>query len=238
MLGFWWRIALTFCPNDVLDALWKALETSRDWAGGRDVSNAARSARFCSDVCGNLDSLLYGTSLTRRYISVNDHGKRNPGEWLLDGTWTEDVRPDDRMSRAVPARIRCAIECESSTSGLDYFTDFSKLLSISSDIKLFLAGLNQRTKTGACSYIDLRVQQSGAMVDRYDETSAADWYLGFWPSPLAVDGRSLWELIDEGEIAHLHNVVLYQFADHTFQKVGDARLACRRVAANKTAATG
>ena len=237
MLDSWWRIALPFCPNDVLDALWKALEASRDWARGREVSNATRSARFCSDVFGKLDPLLYGAALTRRYISVDDHGKKSPGEWLLDGTWTEDVRPDDRMPRGVPARIRCAIECESNTSGLDYFTDFSKLLSISADIKLFLAGLNQRTKTGACNYIDLRVQQSSAMVDRYDQTSPDDWYLAFWPSPLAVDGQSLWELIDDGEIAHLHNVVLYRFADRTFQKVGDARSACRRVAAKETAAT-
>ena len=238
MLGSWWRIVLTFCPNDILDALSKALDTSRDWARGREISNATRSARFCSDVCGNLDRLLSGASLARRYISVGDHGKRRPGERLLDGTWTEDVRPDNRMSRGVQARIRFALECESSTSGVDYFTDFSKLLSISSDIKLFLAGLNQRTKTGACSYIDLRVQQSGAMVDRYDQTSPANWYHAFWPSPLAVDGRSLWELIDDGEIAHLHNVVLYQFADNTFEKAGDARSACRCVAANKTAASG
>ena len=218
---------MTLHPDDVLDALSQALATSRNWARGRKISNATRSARFCSDVCQNLGSLLHDTELTPirpRYINVDDQGNKSPGEWLLDGTWTEDVRPDDRMDerKGVPAKIRCALECESSTSGFDYFTDFSKLLLVTSDIKLFLAGLNQRTKRAACSYIDLRVQQSSELVDQYDRTSPTDWYLAFWPSPLAVDRRSLWERIDEEPLTHLHTIVLYQFADRTFQKIGDA----------------
>ena len=216
-----WNVLLTLHQNDFLDALSQALATSRDWARGRRISNATRSARFCSDVCGNINGLLYGAALTPRYISVDDQGNRSPGEWLLDGTWTEDVTPDDRMTKGVPAKIRYALECESSTSGFDYFTDFSKLLSITSDIKLFLAGLNQRKKHAARSYINLRVQQSSALVDQYDPTSSTDWYLAFWPSPLAVDGRSLWEIIDEEVLTHLQAIVLYRFADHTFQKIGD-----------------
>ena len=212
-------------PNDVLDALSQALRVSRDWARGRRISNATRSARFCSDVCETLDGLLCGvvsTQLTRRYISVDDQGRRSPGEWLLDGTWTEDVTPDVRMSKGVPAKVRCALECESRSSGISYFTDFSKLLSITSDIKLFLAGINQRTKQGACSYMNLRIKQSGALVDKYEPSFTTDWYLAFWPSPLAVGGRSLWERIDDEAITHLSAVVLYRFSDHAFQKIGDA----------------
>ena len=221
---------MTLHPDDVLDGLSQALATSRNWARGREISNATRSARFCSDVCGNIEGLLHDGTLTPlrpRYISVNEQGERSPGEWLLDGTWTEDVRPDDRMGerKGVPAKIRCALECESSTSGFDYFMDFSKLLLITSDVKLFLAGLNQKTKSAACSYVNLRVQQSSELVDQYDSTSPTDWYLAFWPSPLAVDGRSLWERIDEEPLTHLRTIVLYQFSDRTFQKVGDGGLA-------------
>ena len=213
---------LTLHQDDLLDALSQALTTSRDWARGRrKIYNSTRSARFCSDVCGNINSLLHGAALTPRYISVDDQGDRSPGEWLLDGTWTEDVTPDDRMTKGVPAKVRYALECESSTSGFDYFTDFSKLLSITSDVKLFLAGLNQRKKHAARTYINLRVQQSSALVDHYERTSPTDWYIAFWPSPLAVDGRSLWEIIDEKALTHLQAIVLYRFADHTFQKIGD-----------------
>lgn len=206
-------------PGDVLDALSRALVISRGWARGLEVSNSARSARFCSDVCESLDGLLTDAAFTRRNICVDDHGKRSPGEWLLDGTWTKDVVPDDRMKQAVPAKIYCAIECESSTVGFDYFTDFCKLLSIKSDIKLFLAGLNQKTKQGASRYIEARVRQSGSLVLQHDSTPLIDWYLAFWPSPATVDGQSLWEVVDNEEFAHLRSIVLYQFADRTFRKV-------------------
>ena len=213
---------MTLFPNDVLDALSRALATSRDWARDRAVSNATRSARFCSDVCGNLDGLLCGAGLTPRYIRVDDHGTKFPGEWMLDGSWTEDVTPDEQMTKAVPLKIRCALECESSTSGFDYFTDFSKLLSIASDTKLFLAGLNQQTKQAACRYISRRIQQTSALVyDQYNPASPTDWYLAFWPSPLNVGGQSLWKRIDDGALTHLRAIVLYQYVDRTFQKVGN-----------------
>ena len=97
---------------------------------------------------------------------------------MLDCSWTEDVTPDEQMTKAVPLKIRCALECESSTSGFDYFTDFSKLLSIASDTKLFLAGLNQQTKQAAWRYISRRIQQTSALVyDQYDPASPTDWYL-------------------------------------------------------------
>ena len=209
--------------NDVLDELSRALATSRDWARDRTISNAVRSARFCSEVCGNLGALLCGAALTPRYIRVDDHGTKFPGEWMLDGTWTEDVTPDEQMTKTVPLKIRCALECESSTSGFDYFTDFSKLLSIASDTKFFLAGLNQQTKHAACRYISRRVRQTSALVsDQYDPASPADWYLAFWPSPLNVGGQSLWERIDDEPLAHLRSIVLYRYqnADRIFQKVG------------------
>ena len=212
---------LTLQPNEVLDTLSQALATSRDWARGRSIPNAMRSARFCSDVCGNIDDLLHDAGLKSRYISVVDEKKKRPGEWLLDGVWSEEVTPDNRMTRTVPARVRCALECESSTSRFDYFTDFAKLLAISSDIKLFLAGLKQRKKNNACRYMNIRVQQSGELVDQYDRTQPADWYLAFWPSPLAVGQTSLWDIIDDEKLTHLQTITLYRFADHGFQKISE-----------------
>lgn len=234
---------MTLQPNSVLDALSQALKTSRGWASGRNIPNATRSARFCSDVCINIDSLLEvsGSNLTSRYIHVYDEydKKKRSGEWLLDGVWSEDVCPDNRMTqRKVPAKIRVALECESSTSAFDYFTDFAKLLAISSDIKLFLAGLNQREKAVARAYMNKRVQQSGELVDQYDRTRPADWYLAFWPSPLAVGGTSLWEQIDDDEdIAHLKAISLYRFAERGFRKIGDVDLAWQTAALDEIPAT-
>lgn len=209
-------------PSDVLDAVSQALATSQEWARGRPISNSTRSARFCSDVCLNLDALLCDSGLTLRHIGVDCEGNKRPGEWLLDGVWTEDVIFDKNMKKRVPARIRCAVECESSTSESDYFTDFCKLLSVKSDIKLFLGGLNQKMTRGVGRYIDYRVRQSNFLVARYDATSHTNWYLAFWPSPLAVNGQSLWEMIDKEEFSHLRAVVLYRYADGTFQRVTGA----------------
>lgn len=210
---------LNLCPKEVLDAVSRALATSRDWARGRRISNSTRSARFCSDVCVNLDDLLLGAKLTRRHIGVDSRGNRSSGEWLLDGTWTEDVTPVENMRKGVPARIRCAVECESSTAGYDYFMDFCKLLSIKSDVKLFLAGLNQRTMRGASRYVDKRVRQSNLLVRQYDATFRSDWYLAFWPSPLAVRGQSLWERIDNEDLTHLQAIVLYRYSDGAFKRI-------------------
>lgn len=185
------------------------------------MPNSTRSARFCSDVCLNLDGLLCDAGLKLRHIGVDCEGNKSPGEWLLDGAWTEDVTFDENMEKRIPARIRCAVECESSTSELDYFTDFCKLLSIKSDIKLFLGGLNQKTKRGVSRYIDNRVRQSNFLVARYDTTSHTNWYLAFWPSPLAVNGQSLWETIDKEELSHLQAIVLYRYADGSFQRIRD-----------------
>ncbi len=238
-----WRTQLTLQPNSVLDALAEALKTSRDWARGRDITNTKRSARFCSDACINLNCLLDGSgaSLKMRHIRVDDEydKKKHSGEWLLDGVWFEGMRPDKRMKRKVPANIRVALECESSTSGFDYFTDFTKLRAISSDVKLFLAGLNQRKEPSARAYMNTRVQQSGELVDQYDRTCHADWYLAFWPSPLAVGGTSLWEQIDDDnkDLAHLNAISLYRFAERGFRKIGDVGLARQTAATDEMPAT-
>jgi len=215
-----WRAPLNLCPSDVLDEVSQALATSRDWAHGRTVSPSTRSARFCSDVCLNLDRLLYSAALTRRHIGVDCQGRRSSGEWLLDGTWTKDVTPDENMTKKVPAQIYCALECESSTSGFDYFMDFCKLLSIKSNIKLFLAGLDQITKRGASLYVENRVRQSSLLVAQYDSEPCVDWYLAFWPSPRTVNGHSLWETIDNEELAHLQSIVLYRYVGGMFHEIG------------------
>ena len=212
-------------PNEVHSALSRALSDSLLWARGKpEISNSTRSARFASEVCKHLDPLVKRTFQNPypklRHIRVDDAGKRHPGEWLLDGVWTEDARPrpDQRMSKDSPVRIRCALECESSTGSNEYHIDLAKLLVISSEIKLFLAGLNQRTESGAENYVNTRVRQTERVLKQScNGESSTDWYLAFWPSPLKVKGKSLWQHLDAGEYTYLSEIVLYHRSGETFQ---------------------
>ena len=125
-------------PNDVYVALERALSCSQAWAktqktnGGKTISNSDRSARFLSDAVQHLHPLFRRkypeTELESRFISIDNEATRHTGEWLLDATWTEDVRADKRVQKRFPTRLRCALECESGTSADAFFIDFSKLV--------------------------------------------------------------------------------------------------------------
>ena len=218
---------MTLNPHEVHNALDRALSESLRWARGKpEITNSTRSARFASDVCQHLDPLVkcaFSTPRPKlRHIRVDDDESRHAGEWLLDGVWTEDAlpRPDRRMSIDSPVRIRCALECESSTAGNAYHIDLAKLLVISSDIKLFLAGLNQLTEDGTTDYVITRVRQTEKLLKQTGSgESSTDWYLAFWPSPLQVKGKSLWQHMDAGLYTYHSRIVLYHRCDDSFQPV-------------------
>ena len=218
-------------PAEVYTALNRALCLSREWANQQSKSsNSLRSARFVSDACEELKPLVEEArphcSLKRRRIRVDGEGKRHGGEWLLDVTWTEDRKPDTRMQDPTPVRIRCALECESSTAGHEYFIDFAKLLVVRSDIKIFLGGLSQGTPEGAEDYVNTRVMQSQELLKSLQiEESSTDWHLAFWPSTRNVEGpkdgenRSLWNMLDKPKYEHLNKVRLFHWRDGNFERV-------------------
>ena len=214
-------------PQEVHSELSQALSESRLWASGKpEISNFTRSARFASDACNHLDRLVRSAfsspCLQLRHIRVDDAGKRHSGEWLLDGLWAENAqpRPDERMSEDSPVRIRCALECESSTDSNEYHIDLAKLLVVSSDIKLFLAGLNQLTKSGVVNYVNIRVYQTEQVLKQArNGESPTDWYLAFWPSPLMVKGKSLWQHLDAGNYTDNSSIIIYHRRDDAFQLV-------------------
>ena len=202
-------------PEQIYQALRTALNDSLDWTRrNSDASNSLRSARFLSDSCNCLGGLVNpDRKLTARYISVDEKKKRHAGEWLLDGVWTEDATiPGGKTNTErdeVPVRVWCALECESSTNRYEFFKDFSKLLVVSSPLKIFAGGLNQGTESGAEKYVRTRIDEVeellGALSDKEWET---DWYIAFWPSPLNVKGESLWRKLD-GDYAHLNEIKLF-----------------------------
>lgn len=211
-------------PYKVHRALKDALNHSRIWAAKSDKPNSTRSSRFLSDVCRNLDELVRAAFSTHRlnlrYISVDEYGNRHAGEWLLDGIWTHDEPPCKGWDRSFPVRVRCALECESSTNTSEFYKDFDKLLVIHSDIKIFLAGLNHLTESGAFNYQRDRVRQiENLFIKANMQALNEEWYLAFWPSPLNVKGQSLWDHLDSGKYDYLSEIFLYHWSNNSFQLV-------------------
>ncbi len=222
--------------NEVSIGLNRALATSRRWAkttgkkkNGEPISNSDRSARFLSDACKEIDQLINpGGELCPRFVCVDDAGTRHPGEWLLDGVWWETTSVDDGMNDGVPIKVHCAIECESQTSGREFFKDLGKLLVVSSDIKIFAAGISQLTPAGADTYVRTRVSQVERLLNKAGRAEGTtDWYLAFWPSPLAVNEKSLWSHLDSGSFAHLSVIRLYHRSSRPTRRSGRHQQAGR-----------
>jgi len=200
-------------PKSLEKSLLLAFQSSCTWTSVAEQppSNSLKSCRFCSDVGSEIHELIEaaaGKELTRRQICVSDSGRRQAGEWLLDIVWTEDSRPDIRMRDGVPARIWCAVECESNTSAQQCFRDLSKLLHVRSSIKIFLGGLNQRTEEAAKSYRNKRLKQIRDLImSSRDPLDQTQWFVGFWPSPEGNGASSMWNQLHS--YPHLDQIYLY-----------------------------
>ncbi|MEC4718157.1 hypothetical protein RY831_03290 [Noviherbaspirillum sp. CPCC 100848] len=196
-------------------AITEALRASRDWIElSRDeiqITNSLKSSMFCTQI-GKQLAPYFKNGTTKRQITVSeDNGERVGGEWLLDIVWTEDERRDAGEHRGLmPRRIRCAVECESSTSGHEFFKDFAKLLNVRSSTKIFLGGLNQLTEAAAEDYMVRRVREASQYVRDYDGNSdGTNWYIGFWPSPKGTVTSSLWDTLDS--MPHLTRANVYHY---------------------------
>lgn len=198
-------------------AIRNALDESRNWAharvaNGREVSNSLKSSMFCTKVGEHLYDHV-GRDSTKRQIVVTETGERAAGEWLLDIVWTEDeIRSAKGPKGSMPRRIRCALECESSTNGQEFFKDFAKLLNIRSRTKIFLGGLNQVKENFAKAYMDKRVNEAARYVSECEgNRKDTDWYIGFWPSPTGTQTTSLWDSLDKPSHAHLAIPYVFQY---------------------------
>lgn len=195
----------------VLD-LRAALECSVEWKGFEEhpkQPNAYRSAYFCYQVGEHLDSTIGkrfpGKSIERRQIRFVENDEKETGEWLLDILWCDEVQPDPKSKFTHPSKVYAAVECESSTYGKDFFEDFAKLVHVKSDIKIFLAGVDQVRETVMCDYIVRRKRQAAQFLSECStDYGAQEWYLAFWPSP--KDGK--WESLDS--YSHLNEVRVFE----------------------------
>jgi len=198
--------------EQMLCAFNKALNDSLKWDPKKaHLTNSLRSALFLSRSCEQLDGFIDGKG---NYIRVVDDREkpRESGEWLLDGIWTKTHQPDcseAEKPHEIAVAVCCALECESQTGEKQFFEDFSKLLVVSSPLKIFLAGLNQRTKVGANDYIEKRLKMIQELLEKPSvKQTESDWYIAFWPSP-KIDGESktLWDQLDK--YCHLKEIRLF-----------------------------
>lgn len=196
-----------------------ALDDSLSWAerkknGTQVVSNSLRSSMFCTQIGRHLHRHV-GNDVTKRQIVVTEDGKREAGEWLLDIVWTEDLdAASEILDHKMPWRIRCAVECESSTAWREFFKDFAKLLNVRSPTKIFLGGLNQKTPAAAMEYMNDRLMEAQKFIRIYEGANTdVNWFIGFWPSPTGTRYSSLWDKL--GELRHLRIPYVYQYnKDH------------------------
>lgn len=197
------------------EALNAALQESLAWKGYEkhgNSMNSYRSAYFCHQVGIHLNEVFARRfpeqSLKRRQIQFNDDNEKKPGEWLLDIVWTEDKPVEPRLKCKWPLKIYGAVECESSTSAREFFKDFTKLVHVRSRIKLYLAGLNHKTKEGMDNYIRKRTCQTAQFLcDTGVSSETKEWYLAFWPSPMGNANHSLWD--DLNMHPHLNKVQVF-----------------------------
>lgn len=200
-----------------------SMRDSLAWVGGRTaeghtVPNSLKSSMFCTQIGQNLDHFYSGEGVVKRQIIVNGDGERTAGEWLLDIAWTEGwISKTAVLKVHRPGLLRCAVECESSTAGREFFKDFAKLVNIRSRTKIFLGGLNQITSSAAEAYRERRVDEAGEFVRELEGAeSSTDWYIGFWPSPAGTLDTSLWDRLDEYPHLSRGYVYRYNYLEHKF----------------------
>lgn len=199
------------------DALLQSMEWFQSSEELRKASNALRSSHFCYMAGKCLTKLSPGLGRLR-HISFNDKDvKRQPGEWLLDAVVAE-CDADEFGAAGMVSKIHVAMECESSTAMKEFATDFSKLLHVKAEKKIYLQGLNQRHEPSARAFMAQRLQLASRYIQKIDPDPT--WYFGFWPSPLALkikaDDRSLWANMNNGSNSHLNGVKLYKFNGQEF----------------------
>lgn len=210
-------ISLAALRDELSDALAQSMKWCQSTEELRKASNALRSSHFCYLAGKCLVKLSPGVGRLR-HISFNDEDvKRQPGEWLLDAVIAEC--DDDALGTVgMVSKIHVAMECESSTAMKDFVTDFSKLLHVKSDKKIYLQGLNQRHEPSARAFMAERLKLASTYIQKFDPIPI--WYFGFWPSPLSLKieaaDRSLWANINGDLNSHLLGVKLYKFNGQEF----------------------
>jgi hypothetical protein len=189
--------------KEAFQKTWKICMSDEFHKKDHTHANYFRSAKFVYEVAKCLWDDLYLTSGKKlrgkklHVQKVDDQGNKSPGEWLYDICITKTKKVDEAngqksSSAHINTEIIWAIESESSTSLSEFCDDFGKLICSGAQNCLYLHGLDQTTETGRNEFIKRRLETiQGSLLANIN--SGVNFYMGFWPSPKKVGGKSIWD---------------------------------------------
>lgn len=187
------------------------------FAGGKQgQENRLLSAKFVWEVSNNIHGEIFDEKYYLNVIKVDDNGKKKPGEWLVDACITEGKKRKEFIRKIV-----FVMESESGIDTKAFNEDFAKLVHVKAAHKLYLNGLNQKTRKGVEKYIKTRLAYAKQFLNKEDEDTL---YFGFWPSPgkLGNESRSsAWKQLKK--FPHLNKIHLYKFTQGNFNQVREEK---------------
>ena len=113
------------------------------------------------------------------------------------------------------------MESESGADRQAFNEDFAKLVHVKASHKLYLNGLNHKTRKGAEAYIRKRLEYAKQFLNKED---ADELYFGFWPSPEKLDKESrssAWKQLKK--FPHLDQIHLYKFTQGNFEQIQEEK---------------
>lgn len=207
----------------LLESIWKGYCTALGMVEEPGFSDKKRgrgnrllSARFVAEVSNNIHRELFGGKYDLNVIEVHDNGEKESGEWLVDACITEGKKRKEFIRRII-----FAMESESGVDRQAFNEDFAKLVHIKASHKLYLNGLNHKTRQGAEDYIKKRLEYAEQFLNEED---ADTFHFGFWPSPgkLVNESRpSAWKQLKK--FKHLDQIHLYKFTQGNFKPVQEEK---------------
>jgi len=201
----------------------------KDKPGFKD--NQARSSHFVSRLATNLGRSNLTPGCDLKVISVDEHGNKSSGEWLLDIALVRKMTIEEKGFRTdAIIQIDWAVESESNSALVEFATDFSKLAVVRARNYLYLHGFNQGTERAAHQYFERRLRLAVEILRKAD-AFPNPFYLAFWPSPekpaFANTESSIWDLLAPNinkKYQHLGQVHLYRLESSGAIPLGAAGL--------------
>jgi len=187
------------------------------FAGGKQgQENRLLSAKFVWEVSKNIHRDIFNKKYDLHVIKVRDDGEKESGEWLVDACITEGKKRKEFIRKII-----FAMESESGADRQAFNEDFAKLVHVKASHKLYLNGLNHKTRQGSEDYIRKRLKYAEQCLSEEDPKS---FYFGFWPSSekLSKESRSsVWKQLKK--FKHLDQIRLYKFTQGNFKPVQEEK---------------
>ena len=181
--------------------------------------NPFRSAYFVNLIGKEL--AIYFKDAKTNYQAVDSifNKSKSSGEWLFDICVTTqaeiiDERKEGRKSK-INTNILLACESEFETNINAFTTDFGKLICSNANQKLFIQGLNQKTKDGREDFI---ISRQEIVKTQLQHLISDDFVLAFIPTPGKIGNQSYWDE-NEKEVLSWSKIFVYDASKNDFEEI-------------------